>query len=114
MYQTDTLTTGGSMGVILKNSGVGTIIGNMEADISKSVVATGLKAPITAISSSNTLADSFLTSTEVSVINSPHSWTATLYFTCTTSGDFQVQWGSEVASSEARLLAGSKMIVTEI
>ena len=114
MYQTNTVTTGGSMGVLLKNSGVGTIIGSMEADVSKSVVATGLKAPIAAISSSNTLADSFLTSTGVSVINSPHGWTATLYFTCTTSGDFQVTWGSEVVASEARLLAGSKMIVTEI
>lgn len=113
MYQTSVTTTGGSMGVILTNDGVGTIIGLMNAAIDKNSVATELKVPINLITNSNNQVDSFLTTTGVSVIDSPHFWEARLEFTCTTSGNFQITWGSEVNSSNAMLLAGSKLTVIE-
>lgn len=113
MYQTSVTTTGGSMGVILTNGGVGTIIGLMNAAIDKTSVATELKVPISLITNSNTQVDSFLTTTGVSVIDSPHFWEARLEFTCTTSGNFQITWGSEVNSSNAMLLARSKLTVIE-
>jgi hypothetical protein len=112
-YQSVATTTGGSMGFVL-TSGSGTIRGFMEADISQSTVATMLRAPIRAISNSNTLAGSFMTSSGVSVINSPHSWYALVTLTCTVTGVFVVQWGTEVAASSAQLNANSSMIVTTL
>jgi hypothetical protein len=40
------------------------------------------------------------------------SWS--LVFECTASWNFQMRWGSEVASSNANLLAGSMIEVTDI
>jgi len=112
-YQSVATTTGGSMGFVL-TSGSGTIRGFMEADISQSTVATMLRSPIRAISNSNTLAGSFMTSSGVSVMNSPHSWYALVTLTCTVTGVFVVQWGSEVAGSSTQLNANSSMIITTL
>lgn len=108
-YQTAATTTGGSLGFVM-TTGTATIKGKVEGDISQAIAATGLNQPIYAISSSNTLAGSFFTSTGVTVINSPHGITARLYVKCTASGVFNVQWASEVAASAAQLNAGSLMI----
>jgi hypothetical protein len=108
-YQTAATTTGGSLGFIMA-SGTATIRGWAEGDISQAIAATELKTPIRAISSSNTLAGSFFTTTGVTVINSPHTISARLYVKCTSSGVFNVQWASEVAASAAQLNAGSVMI----
>ena len=112
-YQTGVTTTGGSMGFVLP-TGSGTIKGFMEAEIVQTTGATGLKTSIRAINATNTTAGSFMTSTGVGVINSDHSWYALVTFKCTANGTFQVQWGSEVASSNATLMADSVMIVEEI
>ena len=112
-YQTAATTTGGSMGFVLP-TGAGTIKGFMEADIVQATVATGLKTSIRAINANNTTGGSFMTSTGVGFIDSDHSWYALVTFKCTTNGTFQVQWGSEVASSSATLMAGSVMIIEEI
>lgn len=112
-FQTAATTTGGSMGVVL-TSGAGTITGNMQADIVQTTVATDLRQTIRSISSSGTLAGSFMTSSGVGVINSDHNWYANLMFNCTSSGTFQVQWGTEVANSLAQIQPNAVMLVTEI
>lgn len=106
-YQTALATTGASLGFIL-SSGAGTIKGTAEMQ----GPAGSEKKLINAISSSGTLAGSFITSTGVATAATSHYLAATLYFECTTAGTFQLQWGSEVASSAATLISGTAMVVT--
>lgn len=113
-YQTAATTTGGSIGFYLP-SGAGTIRGFvsmaiLQTDVSASIITKSIHN----INATATTANSFSTSTGVGVINSPHSVMAELEFTCTTSGVFRIQWGTEVANSLATLLANSKVIVQEI
>ena len=110
-YQSAALTTGGSLGFVLP-TGAGTVFGFVEGDIANTTVATTLRTPIRAINSNNTTAGSFITTTGVGVISSPHSIHSVLVFNCTTSGTFQVQWASEVAGSASQLNAGSTLYVT--
>jgi hypothetical protein len=109
-YQTDALTTGASIGFVL-TSGTGNIIGFVTMAVSQATVATDLTATIRTISSSNTLAGSFITSTAVSVINSPHYFNGELIFDCLTSGVLNLQFASEVAASSAQINAGAVIIV---
>lgn len=110
-YQTSALTTGGSLGFIL-SSGVGTIKGVLIIAIGQAPSnANGYHTNIYAINATSTTAGSFLTSTGVTVINSPHYVKSELVFNCTTSGVFQLQWGSEVAGNSAQLNAGTIMTV---
>lgn len=109
-YQTGVTTTGGSIGFIL-TSGTGTIKGRVCMAISQATVATELATTIRAINATNTTAGSFITSTGVSVIDRPHYFTGDLIFDCLTSGVFQLQFASEVASTSAQLNAGSVMII---
>ena len=111
-YQSAATTTGGSLGFVLP-TGAGSIFGFVEGDIANTTVAKTLRTPIRAINANNTAAGSFITTTAVGVINSPHSIHSVLTFNCTTSGTFQVQWASEVAGSASQLNAGSTMYVTE-
>ena len=111
-YQSAATTTGGSLGFVLP-TGAGNIHGFVEGDIANTTVATTLRTPIRAINATNTTAGSFITTTGVNVINSPHSIHSVLTFNCTTSGTFQVQWASEVAASASQLNAGSSMYVIE-
>ncbi len=111
-YQTAVVTTGGSIGFIL-SSGTGTIRGIMNGEIAQTTVATGVRTTIRAIDATNTTAGSFMTTTGVGVINSPHYIGGILAFTCTTSGVFEVQFASEVAASSAQLNTGSLLLVTE-
>jgi hypothetical protein len=113
LFQTAATTTGASVGVVLA-SGAGTITGYMEIDISQATVATGLRTPIRAISTINTLVGSFIIGTSVSVANSPHNVFGNMVFTCTTSGVINFQFGSEVNLSTATLLAGTSLIVTQL
>lgn len=112
LYKSAATTTGGSIGFILP-TGAGSIFGYVEGDIANTTVATTLRQPIYAINATNTTAGSFITTTGVSVINSPHSIYSALTFNCTTSGTFQVQWGSEVAASAVQLNVGSTLYLTE-
>lgn len=109
-YQTAALTTGGSIGFVL-TSGTGTIVGFVAMAVSQATVATDLTTTIRAISSSNTLAGSFITSTAVSVINSPHYFNGELIFDCLTTGVLQLQFATEVAASSAQINAGAVMII---
>lgn len=111
-YQSAVTTSGGSLGFVLP-TGAGNIHGFVEGDIANTTVATTLRTPIRSINATNTTAGSFITTTGVGVINSPHSIHSVLTFNCTTSGTFQVQWATEVAASASRLNAGSAMYVTE-
>jgi len=113
LYQTAAATTGGSIGVVL-TSGTGTIQGYLEGDVSTAAaVATGLRGTISAISSSNGLAGSSIFTTGSASINTPTYMGGILTFTCITSGQFEVQFATEIVSSAAQLNAGSIMIVTE-
>ncbi len=111
-YQTAALTTGGSIGFIL-SSGTGTITGILEGEIVQTTAATGLRTSIRDINAVNTTAGSFMTTTGVGVINSPHYMGGRAYFSCITTGVFEVQFASEIAVSTAQLNAGSVLIVTE-
>lgn len=113
-YQTALAATGGSLGFIM-SSGTATIKGlaTMEVSVATSN-ALGLNTSITAINATNTTAGSFMTSTGVSAINTPHNIYANVVLTCVTAGNFQVQWASEVAGSVATLNAGTVMIVTQL
>ena len=114
-YQTAATTTGGSMGFVL-TSGTGTIAGILNGEIAlpaSTGLATGLRSTLRAVNNVNTTAGSFLTTTGVSVVNTPHYIGGEFIFNCSASGTFQVQWGSEVASSTAQLNAGCAMFVTE-
>ena len=100
------------MGFILSDGAVGTIIGHMKAGASNLLVATELSQPITAINTVASTAGSFMTSTGVIAANVPHHWWGLVTFTCSTSGTFNLQWGSEVNASAAQLNTGSSMLVS--
>jgi hypothetical protein len=112
-YQTTDLATGGSLGFIMI-SGAATIKGNatMETSIT-SANNLGLKMSITSLASASA-PGSFITSTGVSAINSPHNLSANLVLSCNTSGVFQVQWGSEVDTSPATLNSGTVLLITQL
>ena len=111
-YQSAALTTGGSLGFVLP-TGAGTVFGFVEGDIVNTAATTTLRQPVYAINATSTTAGSFITTTGVGVINSPHSIHSVIAFNCTTTGKFQVQWATEVAASAAQLNAGSTLYVTE-
>lgn len=111
-YQSAATTTGGSLGFVL-STGAGSIFGFMEGDTVNKTAATTLRQPIYAVNATNTTAGSFITTTGVGVINSPHSLYGVVTFNCTASGTFQAQWASEVSDSAAQLNTGSVMYVTE-
>ena len=111
IHQTAALTTGGSMGLVMP-TGTGSIVGHQRSGISNLVVATETAAPLRDISSSSTLAGSFMSSPSVIAINSPHHWFVSAIFTCATAGSVQLQWGSEVNGSATQLNIGSSMLVT--
>lgn len=112
-YQTAVTTTGGSLGYVL-TSGTGTIMGEIKMAITQGTSATDLGQTIFAINATNTTSGSFMTSTGVSAVNAPHKIISSLIFDCTTTGFFQLQWGSEVAASSAQINAGLVMIITPL
>lgn len=109
-YQTVITTTGGSIGFVL-TSGTGTIKGSVTMSVSQGTTNTNQTTTIRAINATNTTAGSFITSTGVSVINSPHYFSAELIFDCLTTGIFQLQYASEIAASASQINAGSVMII---
>lgn len=104
-YQTAATTTGGILGISLTTA-TGSVRGFAEGSVSQSAVATELKIPIRATSGTG----STLTTTGVSVINSPHYIGLDITFTCTNSGTFNIVWATEVATSAAQLNANSSLI----
>jgi len=107
-YQTVALTTGGTLGYYM-TSGSGTIRGYTKGSISQAAVATGLEVPVRACTTIGA-AGSSLTTTAVSVINSPHYFYSIVTFTCATSGNLQIGFASEVAASAAQLNQNSSLI----
>ena len=85
----------------------------MAGDISQLTAASALRNPIRAIGAIG-LAGSSLTTTGVSVINSPHYIGGVITFTCTATGTLQVNWASEVAASAAQLNANSSLIYQQL
>lgn len=107
-YQNSSITAGGSLGFNL-SSGSGFIRGSAELQTS----ANGLqKELISVIATSNSDANSFITSSQVSAPDTAGFINASLYFECIGAGNFQVQWGSAVTGTNATLNSGTVIIVT--
>jgi hypothetical protein len=110
-YQTVALATGGRMNLLGAGGLAGTVAGSMRASIVQAAAATALDVPIWTFANG---AGSFLLTTSVSPINSPHIWGANFVFRCSAGGTLSLQWASEVAASSAQLNIGSMLIVEEI
>ena len=70
------------------------------------------KRLISVISTTNSDANSFMTSSQVSSVDTAGFINATIYFECNGAGNFQLQWGSGVSGTNATLNAGTVLIVT--
>lgn len=103
-YQTAATTTGGIIGISLTGA-TGTVRGFARGSVSASAAATELAIPIRATSGTG----STLTTTGVSIINTPHFIHLLITFTCTASGTFNIVWGTEVNASAAQLNANSTL-----
>ena len=109
-YQTDTITTGGELGVIGVSSAAGTIVGSFDGAIDNTAAATNREKPLSAISGTG----ASMVTPSVAVINTPHFFNLDAAFTCTTSGSIEIRWASDVAASAAQLNAGSILIVKQL
>jgi hypothetical protein len=107
-YQAAALTTGGRMNLLGAGGLAGTVAGMMWGGIQQAAAATTLEVPIYSFANG---AGSFLLTTAVAPINSPHVWGADFVVVCSTGGTLALQWASEVASSAAQLNAGAVMMV---
>ncbi len=111
-YQTAATTTGARI-CLKMSSGTATIQGTWRGAVSSLTVATELGKTINVINSSYVAADQFIT-TGVNAINTAHYIGANFLITATSTGTFQLGWGSEIASSSATLNAGFTMIIQEL
>ncbi len=109
-YQSGSQTVGGSLGFTL-SAGSGSIKGVVEMQ----TLATGAeKKLISIINTTNTSPNSFITSSQVSALDTPNYLSASLYFECIASGTFKLQWGAETAGTTVKLNDGAVMIVTQL
>ena len=108
------LTTGASIGFVLTGGASGLINGFLTIGISALASSSALTIPITTINTLNTQAGSFLTSTGVSAVNTPHNVESSLIFVCSSSGQFEMQFASEVANSVASLERFTTIIVDQL
>lgn len=97
-YSSAAGTTGGRLSVVA-SSAVGTINGYFRGALTSSAAATALEQSISALPAN------FVT-TDAS--GSDHI-EACFVFVCTTSGNLEIHWGSEVNASAAQLNAGSHL-----
>jgi hypothetical protein len=111
-YSTAAAATGGSMGFTLTTA-VGSIVGNTDATIVNTGSPTNLRQSIYAVNAVNGTAGSFLTTTGMT-LGGIGNFKSDCIFTCTTSGTFVVNWGTEVALSLAQLRIGSTLCVTQL
>ena len=111
--QTVATTTGASFGWRL-SAGTCSVFGFLEASISVASEETELKAGVYAVSTSNTLAGSFMTSTGVSIINQPHQISSIINIVTSANCNLFLTFGTEVAGSTATLLTGSLIKVTKL
>jgi hypothetical protein len=102
-YQSTNQAVGGSLGFALSTGGAGTIKGIVEMQTSASASEKKLI---------NTIGD-FITSSQVSSVGSANYLNAILYFECSSTCTFKLQWGVE-ASGTAKLNAGTVMIATQL
>lgn len=110
-YQTVATTTGAKLAVSSSGGAVGTIAGEAWGAIAQAAAATGLTATVYSYAGA---AGSFILTTGVSVIDSPHNIGMDFVFNCTTSGTLAFYWYTEVAGSAAQLNAGSTLLIEEI
>lgn len=108
MFSSNTTTTGISFGVYSATA-AGTIGGFFAASVAANAVATGLKIPISALSSAPTSTSQIIT-TGVTVINVKNYIEANIIFNCTTSGNIQFAMASEVAATIVTLHSGSALV----
>lgn len=106
-YQTGVTTTGGKLGLGFSGGGAGSFFGKFEGGVSASSVATELVIPVSSVSS-------VLTTTGVSVINTPHYIGGKFIFTCTQTGNLILKWASEVNATSAQLNAGTTVLINAL
>lgn len=104
-YQTVATATGCRLGFI-GTVGVSSIRGRMRGGISAGTVATELARPITSTAA-------VLVTSGATPVGVPHHLGAEYVFVCSASGTHGIRFGSEVAGSQATLLAGSTLIYQE-
>ena len=111
---TSTVTNNGvSLGVFLA-TGAGTIRGSMKGSTTSIAAGTDLSIPIYAVNNINVTPGSSLTTTSVNATATPHFLILDSVFTCTTSGTFSIQFGSETPVTSVSFQAGSVFIITEL
>ncbi|MBA3577281.1 MAG: hypothetical protein H0W39_06705 [Sphingomonas sp.] len=106
-------------GVRLSLLGAGSVAGQVNGfaagALAQATVATGLEATLFALGTVNTAwpTGSFLLTTAVSPINSPHHFKIEFKFRCTTGGTISIQAAPEVAAT-ITINPGSALIVEEL
>jgi hypothetical protein len=104
-YQTAATTTG--IKVRMAGTATANVVGYLEGAISATAVASGLRFPISTMTSE-------LVTTGVSAINTPHSIEGEIIVRCTVAGTVILQMASEVNLSSAQLNIGTTMLVERI
>lgn len=113
-HQTAATTTGGSIGFVLASGTLTSAQGYIRMGASNLQAATEVSIPIYLINTTNTTVGSFITTTGVTTINTPHHIDIEFTLNCLTSGVLNVQWASEVAASSAQINSGAEFIVTQL
>jgi hypothetical protein len=111
-FQTSLATAGLRLSLLGAGSVAGQVNGAMWGELAQGSVATGLTATLFALGTVATAwpTGSFLLTTAVSPINSPHSFGAEFVFRCTTGGTISIQQAPEVAAT-SQINVGSAMVV---
>lgn len=104
-YQTAATTTG--IKVRMAGTATANVAGYMEGAISALAIASGLRFPISSMTSE-------LITTGVSAINTPHSIEGEIIVRCTAGGSCRLEFASEVNASACQLNAGTTMLVERI
>ena len=110
--QSAATTTGCSIGFYL-SAGTATINGIARGLIQNGGSTQAVDYFINVLTTTAGATNSFFTTPSVSSINTPHAIGGAYYVECLTTGDFKVQFGSEVAASTT-LLSGSAIIVNQL
>lgn len=107
-YQTVALTTGAKLAVSSAGGLVGTIAGDAWGAVAQAASAAGLTATLYSYAGA---AGSFILTTAVNPINSPHNIGMDFVFNCTTAGTIAFYWYTEVSGSAAQINAGSTLLI---
>ncbi len=110
-YQTVGLGTGARLNLLGAGGLAGSVSGSMWGAIAQGTNATTLDAGLYSFANA---AGSFILTTAVNPINSPHDNGMDFLYTCTTGGTVAIHFATEVAASSAQMNIGSMLVVDEL